>query len=98
MSARAEGREHLAHQLRPDAAAARVAGDVEIRQRPEPGRAAPREREPDGRSVVVLGDERDLGVDDLPHLGELLLEVCGPSWVGGGTSWSNCRQRSAIAS
>ena len=56
-----ERREHLAHELRPDAAATRVTRDVEIRERPEPRRAALGEREADGRSVVVLGDERDLG-------------------------------------
>ena len=45
---------------------------------PKPGRPAPREREPDRRPVVVLGDEGDLGVDDLPYLGELLLDVRRP--------------------
>ncbi len=72
--------QHLAHELRADPAAARVARDVEVCERPEPGRSAAREREAD-RRPVVLGDERDLGLDDLAHLSELLLHV-GRALVG----------------
>ena len=75
--------EHLPHQLRPDAAATGVARHVEVGERPEPRRSPPGEGEPDGRPVVVLGHERNLGLDDLPHLGELLLDVRRP-FVGRG--------------
>ena len=74
----AKRREHLPHQLGPDPAAAGIARDVEIGERPEPRGPPPGEREPDRRPVVVLGDEGDLGVDDLPYLGELLLDVRRP--------------------
>ena len=50
---------------------------VQIRERHEPGRPATREREAD-RRPFVLGDERDLGRDDLAHLSELLLDVRRP--------------------
>ena len=71
---RAERGQHLAHELRADPAAPRVARDVEVRERPEPGRPATREREAHG-CPLVLRDERDLGRDDLAHLSELLLHV-----------------------
>ena len=67
----AERPQDLAHELRRDPATSRVAPDVEIGERPEAGRAPPGEREPD-RRPVVLGDERDLGLDDLADLAELL--------------------------
>ena len=69
------------HELRADAGASSISSDVEIRQRPETWRAPACKREPDRNAVVVLGDERDLGRDDLAHLRELLLLV-GRAFVG----------------
>ena len=56
--------------------------DVQIRERPESVRTLAREREADNGPGVVLGDERDLGGDDLPDLRELLLLV-GGAFVSG---------------
>ena len=52
--------------------------DEEVGQRAEAGRALPREREPDRRALVVEREERDLRLEDLADLGELLLEVVRP--------------------
>ena len=54
--------------------AARVGHDVEIGEPAERVSRAPGEREPDRRSVV-LGEEREPGVDDLADLAELLLGI-----------------------
>ena len=60
---------------RGDAAAARVGHDVEIGQPAEPRARPACEREADGRSVVILGDEREPRVDDLADLLELARRV-----------------------
>src|SRR5207344_3126292 len=79
---RAERGDDLAHEPGPDSRAARVWVHVEVRDRPETARALARKRKTNGRPFVVLRDEGNLRVDDLPNLGELLLLV-GRAFVGG---------------
>ena len=55
-----------------------VAVHVEVGQRRERRRPPTDEREPDRAAVVVLGEERDLGGEDVGHLAELLAHVGRP--------------------